>query len=246
MARQVFFDPFSAYVGGYETGANREQSLQQATRQARQQDLDYGFNQYADPFRRNALQVGQERNALNLQREQNNLFRDNLDLAKLPSQVYGIADPFRELINQRYGITQQSMQAPPQARLQYLQNLEGLFNDLAPGTTPAEMEQLKRDNALALSSYLGNVSPEQLMSDRAGYVMQYGGQPATTMADPNEAINAYIRRPDVLQEAQRLARMQADAEAAARAQAYLQIQQQYATRKANPTAAPLADALEGF
>lgn len=67
--RQVYYDPFGMRTEGYRAGVSDEQALQGSTRAARDLDWNYNninpitlmglrreeqYNQYADPFRRNA------------------------------------------------------------------------------------------------------------------------------------------------------------------------------------------------
>lgn len=53
MARQVYFDPFGSYVGGYQQGVRQEAGLQQQLREAR--DSDYKYN-VTNPLELNRLQ----------------------------------------------------------------------------------------------------------------------------------------------------------------------------------------------
>lgn len=97
MARQVFYDPFGRRATGYQAGMEDERKQQAATRLARTSDFVYdniaplqlqgmqreeGYQQFADPYRRNAVPM-RERQA------QAELFGLELPIAQHIGRTYG-------------------------------------------------------------------------------------------------------------------------------------------------------------
>lgn len=110
MARSVYADPFGAYIGGYDTGAQREQQLQQNVRQARDTDWNYynmkpieletaqrnnAFQAYADPYQRQVLPYG-------VTMAKNNAFMSDINAAAVPS-FYGMIQPTVDALSRQYG-----------------------------------------------------------------------------------------------------------------------------------------------
>lgn len=100
MAREIYADPFGSYTRGYDTGVQREMSLQRGVRDARDTDWSYynmkpleletaqrnnAFQQFADPIQRQMLPLGYEM-------ARANLFDRQYGLTQYPA-AFGMAEP---------------------------------------------------------------------------------------------------------------------------------------------------------
>lgn len=269
MARNVYFDPYGSYAEGYDLGTQREVGLQDALRNARQTDLDYEFNRYADPFRRRAVDVGS-------QRQENALFQENLGLAEVPARVYGITNPFRNMLQRRFGISERQGGGNPAALEQYGTqlrqfNLTNTAREEALGQLEADLAQLPveqyspefaqaleqsvlqntaRKYGIPIEALMQPMAAPQAPSTNTGTEYLIDGQVVSRMPNARENELGYINRVD---DAAAIAREYGyfdDALGRRNQDFYRQMQQFYINRAlqgGNGRGTTVADeALEGF
>ena len=216
MARQVYYDPFGSFAQGYDSGVQREMSMQKGMREARTEDFNYNYmlplryneakrqddlGQFSLPFQKELIPIG-------VANAKNNLYNTNLAQSDELARRTGVTAPMEQYMGQRFNLSFQPGQPTYDtnavaARDTYLATMEGLLSDPTLQLQPAEIEQLKRDNAMAIASQYG-VPPEMLMGEQPIavqqpsmiYMMTPDGRqvPVGNMPNMQEGLRQYVDR----------------------------------------------------
>lgn len=131
MARQVYFDPFGSYVGGYDKGVQTEQNLQSNIRQARDNDFNYynikplelnrlqrddAVGQAAQPYRLMLPRIGYD----NAVAER---FRNQIGVGQTAAQ-YGLTEPTAQALGNYTG---RGYVMDPQGGIQFVDTMGGAY-----------------------------------------------------------------------------------------------------------------------
>lgn len=223
MARQVYFDPFGSYVSGYDTGVQREQSLQKSTREARREDAMLPFDVrlaqrddelgvYSLPARKQAVQAGARILG-------NQAFDSDLAVGDTIAKRLGVTQPMEQTLYGRGGfeptLNLGAADGPQvrniaQAQIKWDQALSKL-PDLADDATPEEiraqdayMARLRSDIAAEYG-----IAPDAVtapLPEVASPMVEFvrpDGQVVGSMVNPRESLLRTVNRPDMLLEAER-------------------------------------------